>query len=338
MGRFQTDKRASEILFDHSPMPDPPLFKRQFDFGSTTSTSHKATHTSSSAAASATASQIDAPSPTASSSDDEGTSTNGIISAQPTGDNLPKAFDGGLGTNYTQPACVEFLKDLIRNDTVNSCLPVSLFLQNSQSFFTASRLSSTLDPVISASCYVVPQACAAVMANWALRMRSSSACSQDYDRQQPTVRQAYNGLISYQVTYSAICMKAVPSAANNQSSDYCYTNAVTNTSSPTDVYPYYLPLGVSLPAGSLPTCSKCLQDTMGMFADVARNKSSPLSITYVDAAQQINIACGNAFVNATPPGVKAASAANTLAASIPSVGFVALTTVVLAAMEVVGLL
>ena len=81
-----------------------------------------------------------------------------------------------------------------------------------------------------------------------------------------------------------------------------------------------------------------MQDTMGMFSQVAKNKSSPLSLTYVNAAQQINLQCGPSFVNQTIPGVKGSGAGNGLAASIPSLNVLALTTVVLGVGEVVGFL
>lgn len=75
--------------------------------------------------------------------------------------------------------------------------------------------------------------------------------------------------------------------------------------SPTDSYVYYLPLGIPMPASSLPTCSKCLKDTMSVFADAAANKTQPLSLSYVNAAQQINQNCGPSFVNGTIPNIGA---------------------------------
>ena len=135
-----------------------------------------------------------------------------------------------------------------------------------------------------------------------------------------------------------MCMRSTPTAANNQSSDFCYTNAITNTTSPTDSYPYYLPLGVNLPGPSMPTCSKCLQDTMGMFAEVAKNRSSPLSLTYVDGASQVNIRCGPNFVNQTVQGAKGSGAGSGLSTLVPSMGILALTTTVLVLVEVMGFL
>ena len=54
-----------------------------------------------------------------------------IISAAPSNTNspLPKPFDGGIGTNFTQPSCPTFLNAMINNETFTSCLPFSLLLQ-----------------------------------------------------------------------------------------------------------------------------------------------------------------------------------------------------------------
>lgn len=42
---------------------------------------------------------------------------------------LPKPFDSGFGTNYTQQSCPSFLRSLASNETFTSCLPFSLLLQ-----------------------------------------------------------------------------------------------------------------------------------------------------------------------------------------------------------------
>lgn len=78
-----------------------------------------------------------------------------------------------------------------------------------------------------------------------------------------------------------------------------FANAITNTTSNTDSYPYYLPLGVALPGGSRPTCNACLQETMAIFNTAAANKSQPVSQTYLEASQQINMGCGPEFANTT---------------------------------------
>ena len=42
---------------------------------------------------------------------------------------LPKVFEGGFGTNYTESSCPAFLTSMIKNQTFTDCLPFSLLLQ-----------------------------------------------------------------------------------------------------------------------------------------------------------------------------------------------------------------
>lgn len=90
------------ILFDHNPAPRLALHRRD-DPASTDAAS-----TTPTAAASIT-----------SSSSDSSTTTT----------SLPRAFDAGFGTNYTQPSCPTFLRSMVHNDTFSSCVPFSLLLQ-----------------------------------------------------------------------------------------------------------------------------------------------------------------------------------------------------------------
>jgi hypothetical protein len=86
------------------------------------------------------------------------------------------------------------------------------------------------------------------MDTFARELITPSACKTDLDYDTPLVIQALNGLVAYPVAYSASCLR------DNEGS-YCFANAVSNTSSTTDSYPYYLPIGQELPAGSRPTCN-----------------------------------------------------------------------------------
>ena len=82
------------ILFDRNPVPLPTLQRRQdTDIASTTA-----------AAEAPVPSSPDAP------------------------NSLPRPFDGGFGTNYTQPSCPRFLRSMVNNDTFLSCVPFSLLL------------------------------------------------------------------------------------------------------------------------------------------------------------------------------------------------------------------
>jgi len=137
-------------------------------------------------------------------------------------------------------------------------------------------------------------------------------CGPDYQNRHPMVLQAYNGFVAYQSLYQAGCLR-------DSTGNYCtwshhiragiskltstlrlgFANAITNTTSNTDSYPYYLPLGVGLPGGSRPTCNSCLRDTMAIFNTAAANRTQPVSQTYSDASQQINMGCGPEFANTT---------------------------------------
>ena len=109
---------SGEIIFDGRPTPQPALYRRA--------------EASSIVAPTGTKSNNAAP---ASSKTSSGSSPTSMPSAPADSTApLPKPFDGGLGTNYTQPSCPTFLKSMLSNDTFTSCLPFSLLLQVSSDF------------------------------------------------------------------------------------------------------------------------------------------------------------------------------------------------------------
>ncbi|KAL8709587.1 MAG: hypothetical protein Q9220_005679 [cf. Caloplaca sp. 1 TL-2023] len=190
---------------------------------------------------------------------------------------------------------------MLRNDTFNSCLPFSLLLQNSMSFFSVSKSKESITRTLDATCKVVEPTCNTLMSSFATQLRQDSNCGSDYRRQQPLVLSAYNGLVAYDPLYKAGCAK------DEQSGDYCFANAITNASSPTDSYPYYLPLGIALPGGSSPSCTSCLKNTMDIFNQAANAKTQqPLLATYGAAAQMVDVGCGPNFANLTVSGAKSA--------------------------------
>lgn len=130
------------------------------------------------------------------------------------------------------------------------------------------------------------------MASLATQIKSNDNCGSDLAMGNPSVMQAYNGLVAYDALYRAGCL-------TDPSGSYCYANAVTNASAPSSSYIYYLPLGVQLPGGSRPACTSCLQNTMRIFAQAAGNSSQPLNADYVSAAEQVQMNCGPTFVQAS---------------------------------------
>lgn len=127
----------------------------------------------------------------------------------------------------------------------------------------------------------------------ATNLTQTENCGDDYDLGNPTVTAAYEGLIAYQVVYGATCLK------DEESSVYCFGDAVTNTTNPSNTYFYFLPLNSSLPGATSPTCSGCLQDTMQIYHVATANRKQPIADTYEGAAQVVDVLCGTGFANVT---------------------------------------
>ncbi|KAF2719146.1 hypothetical protein K431DRAFT_191664, partial [Polychaeton citri CBS 116435] len=210
----------------------------------------------------------------------------------PTQSPLPRPFDSSLGNNFTSPACPAFFNDFLSNPSFQACLPFSLLLQTSNSFFAASRSLVTLTHTLDATCNVNFTECSALMASLAQEIQSDDTCGEDLEMQNPMVQQAYNGFVAYEPLYQAGCY-------SDHDGNYCFAKAVSNSTASTGSYIYYLPLGVQLPGGSRPLCNNCMQSTMAIFAQYASNSSQPLSDTYAPAASQIDMTCGPRFVSAS---------------------------------------
>ena len=127
------------------------------------------------------------------------------------------------------------------------------------------------------------------MADFSQQLLQDSNCGQDFRNEQPLVLQAYNGLVAYEPVYRATCLKT---AKNDQ---YCFSQAVSTSQNPSDIYPYFTAVGLTLPSGSKPTCNACLKQTMQVFAEYAVRKEQPLSQTYLGCAQMIDRDCGAGY-------------------------------------------
>ncbi|MCJ1389283.1 hypothetical protein MMC18_002139 [Xylographa bjoerkii] len=307
------------ILIDTRPVPrigkrDLRFFPRQDGslFGSTTatplSTSGGALASTATPSAASILSSSTIPS-SSSSANSSSTSTSPSLmtaSAVPTNEPLPRPFDTSLGSNFTNSACPAFFNSFLNNATFSSCLPFSLLLQNSNSFFQAEKSPILLTQTLDATCKANFATCTSLMSTLAVELRDDANCGEDYSNENALVVQAYDGLVSYPTLYQAGCLK-------DSHGNYCFANAITNTSSPSDPYPYFLPLGFALPGGSSPTCSSCLQQTMNIFAGAASNLSQPVSSDYNNAAIQINEVCGPTFVNATVKAIQGTQPSNSAA-------------------------
>ncbi|TGO48637.1 hypothetical protein BCON_0234g00010 [Botryotinia convoluta] len=225
----------------------------------------------------------------------ESQTSSGLVSAATgTTASLPTPFDSGFTSNITS-TCSSFMMDFLANETFKACLPFSLLLQNSNSFFQASKSLVRITQTLDASCSANAQSCSTLMSSIASNITSTTACSVDLLAANPLVTQARLGLIAYSTLYTASCLKDPSNGA------YCYAQAVTNSSSPTDSYIYYLPLNTSLPGGSQPTCNQCLKNTMAVFESAGAVRTSAIAGTYAQAAGMVNVQCGPGFVNASLP-------------------------------------
>ena len=190
---------------------------------------------------------------------------------------------------------------------------------------SGAALSKTLD----ISCNAISATCNDLFQNYAASVAAPSGCLVEISQQNQRVQFLFNGLISYLPIYNAACLKASAKtlSASANVTDYCFTAAVQNNDNAADLSLYTLPLGLSLSPGSSPSCSSCTQKTMAIFADAARNLTSPLSQNYIKAAAMINSGCGPSFVSTTFDPI---AGSNTLSEGIRSAKFGKLTTLVLA--------
>ncbi|KAK0738230.1 hypothetical protein B0T18DRAFT_335191 [Schizothecium vesticola] len=211
---------------------------------------------------------------------------------------LPSPLDSNLSSNFSKAAdnstpCPLFINSFLTDPIFKQCYPLSLLLQGSKSFFEAERSLVSTTQVLDATCAANATFCSRFLTDLATRLVAEENCGMDYRAGHPVVRNAYLAMVGYAPLYTAGCL------IDPQTSMYCYANAITNMSSPSNVYFYYLPLNITLPGSTVPSCSPCLQQTMNVFQASTANRRQPIANTYVSAAQQVNSICGPTFVNET---------------------------------------
>ncbi|KAM7192682.1 hypothetical protein V8F20_008745 [Naviculisporaceae sp. PSN 640] len=207
---------------------------------------------------------------------------------------LPSPFDGGLSVNFTvedgQRKCPSFINSFLGDPTFKQCYPFSLLLQGSRSFFSAQKSLVSITQVLDASCAANATFCSEYMTDLANKMVLDENCGGDYELGNSVVVKAYLAMLAYAPVYTASCLK------DPETSMYCFANAVTNVTNRSNPYFYYLPLNRSLPGSTIPTCNKCLQNTMSVFHSATADRKQQIANTYVSAAEQVNTICGPDFV------------------------------------------
>ncbi|EPE10333.1 c6 zinc finger domain containing protein [Ophiostoma piceae UAMH 11346] len=209
---------------------------------------------------------------------------------------LPSVFDGNLASNFsTGSACPTFISNFLADPTFKKCYPFSMLLQGSRSMFNAEKSLVSITQVLDATCAANATFCTGYFKELATNLTSASNCGADYKLGNSVVVQAYLGMTAYQPLYTASCLK------DAETSSYCFGNAITNLTTPANAYFYFLPLNISLPVSSVPSCNRCLQLTMGIYRSAAADRTASIANTYISAAQQVDTVCGPAFVNDSLP-------------------------------------
>ncbi|RYP70850.1 hypothetical protein DL771_005225 [Monosporascus sp. 5C6A] len=194
---------------------------------------------------------------------------------------LPRPFDGALAANFSGDnggACPNFINNFLSDSTLRQCYPFSLLLQ-----------------VLDESCKADSTFCSGYLNELANELISEANCERDYMQQNSVVVQAYMGMRAYQTVYDATCLQD----RDTDTSAYCFANAVTNLTTSSNVYMYYLALNSTYPQRAEPSCNSCTRDTMAILQSDTSDRGSSIASTYEGAALRINEVCGPGFVNAT---------------------------------------
>jgi hypothetical protein len=224
-----------------------------------------------------------------------------VTVSEPTGSPspLPAAFDGNIASEFKtadeDDSCPNFIENLLGSDEFQRCYPFSMLMQTSSSFFQAQKQLVSIVRVLDASCKADVDTCSDFMRTAARNLTESENCEAEWENGLTTVMQAYRGLMAYEMMYTAACLQ------DPETENYCFATSVTNTSTPSDTYLYFLPYNLSMPGSSSPSCTWCNQEVMGIFHAASANRRQLIATTYEGAARQVNTMCGQAFVNGTLP-------------------------------------
>lgn len=202
---------------------------------------------------------------------------------------MPTSFDT-MSINFANATCVSFFQNFLANSTIMNCHAVSLLLENSNSFFHTLSSAAATSRVLDIACSQPVSKCASIMNSLAEEMLQSDNCGPDYESDNSVVQATYRDLMAYEPMYRATCL------TNPDTQNYCFVDAVTNTTTPDDYNVYFMPLGSTLRTGNL-TCNDCLQATMDVFAQWATVDGQSLDETYLPSARNVNKVCGVGFAN-----------------------------------------
>jgi hypothetical protein len=214
----------------------------------------------------------------------------------------PTAFDTSLGSNFTNTDCPNFFNTFLSDQNFIQCQPLSFLLKNSQSYVKSVRSGvEDVEAVLDKSCTADYNKCQNIMKNYASKILDPSICKQDFDLENPLVRQAYQNFLNYGVVRNITCLRMEDVGEKDPAANetYCYTDALYNQNNIADAYLYLLPFGNSYPKteNTKPSCSACTNRVMSLLHEQTQNKQLLIASTYTSASSLIAVNCGNDFVN-----------------------------------------
>jgi hypothetical protein len=163
--------------------------------------------------------------------------------------------------------------------------------QKSKSFFEAKRSLLGITRTLDATCAANATFCNDYMQTLARNFTAPENCGREYDAGATAIIDVYDAMTAYAPVYGAGCLR------DDETSAYCYANAVTNQTNYSMAYVYFLPLNKSLPGATVAPCNFCLQQTMALYQASTADRRQLISLTYEAAAKQVNTICGPGFVN-----------------------------------------
>jgi len=206
---------------------------------------------------------------------------------------FPQPFDGSIAQNFSSVTCANFFANMTNSAPFRSCRPFSLLIGTSTQFINAQTNLTLMNSIIWGTCNTTIDynQCQVNMAEFALTMKT--ACADELKELNTMAVTTLMGLNAFQVMHDVACL------GDPTTGTYCYLNAVRN-SNPSDSYYYQLPLGISLPKVSTPTCSACSKSVMAIYATALQDAVTGPLLTGLKATYDTSAAlsvqlCGAGF-------------------------------------------
>jgi len=122
-----------------------------------------------------------------------------------------------------------------------------------------------------------------------------NTCSKELNAGNVLTVQTLQALQAFNMMYTAGCL---PDQSSNA---YCFVDAAHATN-PSDLYFFQLPMGISLPNNTTPSCSSCTKSLMALYAQSLENAPKG-TLTYLEktypSGQKVAVAqCGASYAQA----------------------------------------